>query len=166
MLTVGHVPSSYRHRVKRAEPHGCLVSELGELKCYHIDRTDQPISDAVASEARAFLGELSREAGFGGDLGFSILHRCGAEFHFLLITVWRDANEGWEAVYYRDETTRRLTLFEPAYPPLTVPLRPTFCVWELGVVAHEARAWTRFLASPRLEADQTRWRDDLFSGDV
>jgi hypothetical protein len=45
-------------------------------------------------------------------------------------------------------------------------LRPTFCVWELGVVAHEAAAWSRYLASPRADTDFARWRDDLFAGAV
>jgi hypothetical protein len=45
-------------------------------------------------------------------------------------------------------------------------VRPTFCVWELGVVSHEARAWARFLASPRREEDLGWWREDWFSGEV
>ena len=51
-------------------------------------------------------------------------------------------------------------------PALSCPLRPTFCVWELGVVAHEAKAWSRFLTSPRSEEDEAIWRNDVLSADV
>ena len=81
------------------------------------------------------------------------------------MTVWRGANEAWEAVWYRDGTMADFARFAPAYPGEAM-LRPTFCVWELGVVAHESAAWSRYLASPRADADLARWRDDLFAGTV
>ena len=43
--------------------------------------------------------------------------------------------------------------------------RPTFCVWELAIVAHEALAWSRFLASDRDEAALSRWREDMLDAE-
>jgi hypothetical protein len=54
--------------------------------------------------------------------------------------------------------------FDSAYP-VGGP-RPTFCVWELGIVAAEAAAWARFLASPRAAADDAAWLGDRFNGAV
>ena len=166
MVTLPHVPASYRHYVKCAEPRGSLATATSELKYYHVAPADHPVEDAVASEARAFLEGDSHAIGLDSDRGFVVLHRCGLDFYFLLVTVWRGANEGWEAVYYRDGSMDHFAIFEPAYPHLNAPLRPTFCVWELGVVAHEAQAWSRFLASPRLEVDESRWRNDVLRGEV
>lgn len=166
MFKPPHVPSSYQHYAKRAEPRGSVATAASELKFYHIARADQPVPDTISSNADAFIVGASGAAGIDGDRGFVLLHRCGLDFYFLLVTVWRGANEAWEAVYYRDGTTDRFVVFEPAYPPVGAPLRPTFCVWELGVVAHEAKAWSRFLTSPRSEADEAIWRNDVLSSDV
>ncbi|MGH7936717.1 MAG: hypothetical protein ACREF8_06885, partial [Chthoniobacterales bacterium] len=35
-------------------------------------------------------------------LGFVILHRCGSDFYFLIVSTWRGNNEVWEAVFYKD----------------------------------------------------------------
>lgn len=58
--------------------------------------------------------------------------------------------------------------FRPAYPAAAgvAPLRPTFCVWELAIVAHEALAWGRLLASDRGDADLARWQADMLGGAV
>jgi hypothetical protein len=161
------IPADYQHYEKRAVPCGTVGAAGSELKLYHLEKPGEPVPDAIAASARAFL---AREGGAdggeaGADCGFVILHRCGADFYFLLMTVWRGANEAWEAVWYRDSGMADFARFEPAYPRAAM-LRPTFCVWELGVVAHESGAWSRFLASPRAEADLARWRGDLFAGTV
>jgi hypothetical protein len=156
------VPPDYRHYEKSAVPRGRIGAAGSELKLYHLEKPGEPVPDAIAGSARAFL---ARGGEAGVDCGFVILHRCGADFYFLLMTIWRGANEAWEAVWYRDGTMADFARFAPAYPRAAM-LRPTFCVWELGVVAHESAAWSRYLASPRAEADLARWRDDLFAGTV
>ncbi|MEA3014153.1 MAG: hypothetical protein QOD42_2698 [Sphingomonadales bacterium] len=165
------VPPDYRHYAKQAVPCGMAGAAGSALKLYHLEKAGEPVPDAIAASARAFLARegLAAAGPAGGEAseacGFVILHRCGADFYFLLMTVWRGANEAWEAVWYRDGTMADFARFAPAYPDEAM-LRPTFCVWELGVVAHEAAAWSRYLASPRADADLARWRDDLVAGTV
>jgi len=79
-------------------------------------------------------------------------------------TIGRGSNELWEAVYYRDAGMAGFAVFDPAYP--AAGPRPTFCVWELGIVAAEAQAWARFLGSPRTTEDDRLWRDRYFQGVV
>jgi len=165
MPQLAHVGAAYAHYPKQAVPRGTIAAPGAALKLYHIERPGEPVPEAVARSARDFL-ESADSAGLGDDHGFAILHRCGADFHFLLIGVWRGSNELWEAVWYCDGAMQAFAPFDPAYPGTAGLARPTFCVWELGVVAHEAAAWTRFLASPRGEADLARWRDDWLSGPV
>lgn len=164
------VPPDYRHYEKQAVPRQGLRAAASDLKLYHVEKAGEPVPDAIAGAARAFLAREGPAAGLAGgdggvDCGFVILHRCGADFYFLLMTVWRGANEAWEAVWYRDSGMADFARFAPAYPRAAM-LRPTFCVWELGVVAHEAAAWSRYLASPRADADLARWREDVFAGPV
>lgn len=169
MPAPSHVTPDYRHYEKRAVPFGVLEGGGGGLKLYHLEKPGEPVPEAIAASARAFLArEGLVAAGLAGDdrdvdCGFVILHRCGADFYFLLMTVWRGVNEAWEAVWYRDGGMADFARFDPAYPDAAL-LRPTFCVWELGIVAHEAAAWSRYLASPRAETDLARWRDDFLAG--
>jgi len=164
--TLAGISPEYRHVTKSIEPGQAL--ELGSyatLKWYEIASPDAAVPTEIAELARQCLtdevmgGAIELEG-----LGFVILHRCGADFHFLLVTLWRGNNEAWEAVWYHQGEMAEFAPFDPAYPPEAGVPRPTFCVWELGVVAHEAAAWSRFLASPRGEGDLARWRADLFAG--
>ncbi len=160
-----HVPAAYTHYNKQAVPRGLVEAAGATFKYYHVERPGEPVPAAVDALARAALtGEPA--FAFAGDLGFCLLHRCGADFYFLLPTVWRGANEAWEAVWYLQGDMPAFAPFAPAYPPAAGPPRPAFCVWELGVVAHEAAAWSRFLASARGAAELRRWLDDWFEGTV
>jgi len=162
-----HVSPAYAQYPKQAEPRGLLRLGASELKFYHLEKPGEPIPEEIAASARFCLaGEGAAAAGLDGDCGFAILHRCGADFYFLLVGAWRGTNEIWEAVFYRDARMDAFAAFDPAYPDAPGALRPTFCVWELGIVAHESAAWTRFLASPREAADLTSWREDFISGAV
>ncbi|HKR25448.1 MAG TPA: hypothetical protein VJS15_09330 [Allosphingosinicella sp.] len=165
MTGLAHVSPSYVHYRKRAVPREALEVGASMLKLYHLEKPGEPVPDAVAAAARAALvGGVA--AGLDGDRGFAIVHRCGADFHFLLTGAWRGSNELWEAVWYRDGGMAGFAPFDAAYPPHPGPVRPTFCVWELGIVAHESDAWARFLASPRGAEDLERWRSDWREGEV
>jgi hypothetical protein len=167
MPALAHVAAAYAQYPKRAVPRGTLGAAAAELKFYHVEKAGEPVPAEIADSARAFLAsESGAAAGLDGDCGFAILHRCGADFYFLLIGVWRGSNEIWEAVWYRDGGMEEFAPFGPAYPIRAGGLRPTFCVWEMGVVAHESAAWTRFLASARGAADLERWRADMLAGEV
>jgi len=167
MPELAHVGPDYVHYSKQALPMGLLGLPEGPLKIYHVEKPGEPVPEAVSASARALLArEAGGPIGMDRDHGFVILHRCGADFHFLLVTVWRGSNEAWEAVWYHHGDMPDFAPFDPACPPRAGMLRPTFCVWELGVVAHEARAWSRFLASERGEEDLANWCQNWFSGEV
>lgn len=130
------------------------------LKWYDIARQVDGIPDNIAALARTFLARTSPE--LGGDLGFVILHRCGVEFYFLLAQTWRNENELWESVYAKQSAADAdFALF-----PQSSPHRGTFCVWELGAVAHERLAWRRYLLSARDEAAKRAYLADAYEGAV
>lgn len=167
-MRLNGVPDCYRHYPKQAVPQAPVQTGSALLKVYHLEKSGEPVPPPLAQVARNWLASWAPDALEAGDCGFVILHRCGADFHFLLPAIWRGANEAWEAVAFHHGDMSRFERFDPAYPVPgdATPVRPTFCVWELAIVAHEARAWSRFLASDRDEAAFAAWRDDLLDADV
>ncbi len=160
------VDSAYRHYPKQAEFRENIKADGAALKLYHLTAPDAPVPDDVAALCAGWFEREAATTVSPGDCGFVILHRCGADFYFLLVSVWRGSNELWEAVWYRHGDMAAFAPFDSAYPLEKGVPRPTFCVWELGIVAHESIAWSRYLASPRDTAARSRWLEDVFEGAV
>lgn len=154
----------YRHRSKTAVPHGTQIVGRAVLKLYDLYEAAHPISAETRSKALIALQDFAPNLAL--DIaGFAILHQCSANFAFLLISTWRGNNELWQSVHYIDSPRIAFAPFDPAYPA-PPNLRPTFCVWELGIAAHEAQAWQRYLRSGRTAADLDIWLIDCLSGPV
>jgi hypothetical protein len=157
----GHVRSDYEHCAKVARPGPLLVVDDTTLKWYEIAPAAAPVPAGVRELAYDAVcrGYRSGELDLDGDLGFVILHRCGQSFYFLLVSTWRNDNELWETVWAKDGGA-----FEPW--PTDGTHRPTFCVWELGAVCHEQRAWSGYLRSERDAAARKEYLLDSYDGEV
>jgi len=151
------IDAGYRHAPKRVTPGEPLERSGTALKWYAVHPDDLPVPEEVTRLARALLATAPLEA---SGLGFVILHRCGKDFYFLIVCTWRNSNEIWETVFYKDGDA--MPGFEPF--PRDGAHKPAFCVWELVPVWHEQQAWVRFLTSPRDEAAAEAWLGDLYSG--
>ncbi len=151
------VERGYTHRPKRLSAGEPLV--LGEtvLKWYRLSAEDSEILSDIAALGRSRLESGPIEA---RGMGFAVLHRCGRDFYFLLVSTWRNTNEVWESVYFKDGDG--MSSFEPF--ARDAEHKPTFCVWELVAVMHEQRAWERFLRSPRDAAAAREWLADTYEG--
>jgi hypothetical protein len=156
LATDSGVDAGYRHAPKRVTPGEPLEAGSALLKWYELHRDDAPVPIAVTRLARTRLtsGPLAANG-----LGFVILHRCGDSFYFLIVCTWRNSNEVWQTVFYKDASMAEFALF-----PREGEHKPTLCVWELVPVWHEQRAWERFLLSPRSEAAARTWLADRFAG--
>lgn len=168
-MILNGVPSAYVHYAKQAVSRAPLEIGSATLKFYHLERPGEPVPPNSSAAARTWLAAGTGTQFEAGDCGFVILHRCGADFHFLLPAIWRGANEAWEAVAYHHGDMAGFARFDPAYPAPAAdaaPPRPTFCVWELAIVAHEALAWSHFLRSDRNETALAEWRADMLEGEV
>jgi hypothetical protein len=162
-MAAQHVQSDYRHQSKQAVAHPAVTLRGALLKYYEIALAHAPVPAEIGALALRFL---SREAErqdwpLDGDIGFVMLHRCGADFYFLIVCTWRGNNEIWETVYAKpDAATLDFALFPQGAH------KGTFCIWEASVVTHEVLAWTRYLKSPRGPADLDAYLADKVEGDV
>lgn len=158
------VRPDYEHVPKVARTGQSLALGDTVLKWCEIAPEDAPVPPVIADLARLGLVDAARlgELRLGGSLGFVILHRCGESFYFLLVCTWQNENELWETVWAKDGDD------DPEFHPwpLEGSHRPTFCVWELGTVAYEREAWSRFLRSPRDRDARLEYLRDVREGPV
>lgn len=160
MLNIIAVDGAYKHVEKVSSPGLLLTAGTSRLKWYDVARSDTPVPRAVHDMARHYL---STELKFDRDIGFVVLHRCGAgnDFYFMAVCSWRNSNELWESVYYKDATMQDFAPMKQDGPH-----RGTYCVWQLGPVIHEQRAWVRFLKSARTDGDLRDYLSSTFEGSV
>jgi hypothetical protein len=158
------VDASYEHRPKAARAGQSVALGNTLLKWYEIAPQDDPVPPSISDLARLGLADAARlgELRLGGELGFVILHRCGEAFYFLLVSTWQNDNELWETVWAKDGPD------DPGFHPwpLEGTHRPTYCVWELGVVAYERIAWSRYLRSARDRDGRLEYMRDTYEGVV
>lgn len=158
------VRPDYDHAAKVAAAGPSIALGDSVLKWYEVAPQEAPVPPAVSDLARLALADAARfgELRLGGALGFVILHRCGEAFYFLLVCTWQNDNELWESVWAKAGED------DPEFHPWPVDgsHRPTFCVWELGAVAHERLAWSRFLRSPRDRDARLDYLRDVLDGPV
>ncbi|PWK76027.1 hypothetical protein [Aminobacter sp. AP02] len=151
----------YTHYPKSVTPGLPVPAGGGLLKWYDIAEAETPVTRETCALAQRFLAAetATGRLNLNGELGFVILHRCGGDFHFLLVSSWRNANEMWETVYAKTADAPDFSLFA-----LPGPHRATFCVWELAAVNHERQAFSRYLYSARDDAAKREYLADMYEG--
>lgn len=151
------VADNYGHGEKEVTPGAPMETSGAVLKWYAVAPKDASVPEEIDRLARAYLANTDVEA---RGLGFVILHRCGNDFYFLIVSTWRGNNELWETVFYKNgDAMRDFDLW-----PRDGMHKPTFCVWELAAVWHETKSWERFLLSKRDENAARIWLSDVYSG--
>ena len=144
-------------------------AELGlpglRLKWYELRPEEYVVSDALERQSRERIRAdvLERRIDFGSTMGFVILHVAGATSNvgMLIVSTWRNCNEIWETVYLKDLLKNgRYERYERSGH------LPTYCVWELGVVCHERKAFTKYLLSARDSDAASAYFADCYSGTV
>jgi len=158
---LGNIPADYRHSEKLISPGPDLALPGSYLKWYDVRLPEVEIPTELAAEGRQFLHDevAAGRLAIDGELGFVICHRCGESFYFLLVCTWRNQNEMWESVYAQDLAVGGGFAVVPQADHLEV-----ICVWELGAVIHEQRAWSRYLRSDRDEQAKRDYLADRYHG--
>lgn len=151
------VDPGYQHAPKRVTPGETLQPKDALLKWYAVHPDGGNVPEEITQLARQYFSNNAIEA---RGLGFVILHRCGKDFYFLIVCTWRNNNELWETVFYKNGDA--MADFAPFSRDSSH--KPTFCVWELVPVIHEKQVWESFLKSSRDEAAAQAWLRDCYSG--
>jgi hypothetical protein len=153
---IGVVPD-YRHVPKEVVPGDPVQTRSALLKWYDIHPFACPIPLAVNALARAAVdsGRLPIQG-----MGFVVLHRCDADFYFLIACSWRNENELWQTVWHKNGDSMDDFIVFPRDPAHL----PTYCVWELVPIWHEQQAWTRFLGSNRGLDRIIEWSEQRYRG--
>src|SRR5260370_897414 len=134
LAPIGNPAADYVHRDKFAEPGDPIRLPSAVLKWYDLAGPEAPVAPDVRSLARAFLERecMDKTPEIAGGLGFAVLHRCGGDFYFLLVSTWRNENELWESVYAKESAAQpevRTFTFAGSH-------RGTYGVWEPGIASH------------------------------
>jgi hypothetical protein len=153
------IAPGYAHASKWVSPAEPLEPKRAFLKWYGLHPEDRPIPENLSHLARSRILASPLEA---RGLGFVILHRCGSDFYFLIVCTWRESNELWQTVYYKNgDSMHEFEVFPRGGTHI-----PMLCVWELGPVWHEQGAWERYLRSARDDGAARAWMTDVMSGPV
>lgn len=157
---LGRVPETYRHEQRVAAPGQPLVLPNAVVKWSQVHRAGQPVPEALDSEARTVVAEAFAAGDWDPSYGmtFAILHRSTTHA-YLLVGVWRNHQELWQRMYWRDLAGGGFERTDTSGPDA-----PVGCVWELAVTCHERMAWHRFLFSDRSEAAKRVWLADVYTG--
>jgi hypothetical protein len=151
------IEASYQRGPKWVVPGPVIEPSGATLKWYALHPEQEPVPEEITHLARTRLTAAPLEA---RGLGFVVLHRCQQNFYFLIVCTWRNSNELWETVFYKDgNAMQRFETF-----PREAAHKPVFCVWELIPVWHEQQAWRRFLASARDVRAAQAWLHDVYAG--
>ena len=151
-MNTANYPSKY------ASPKGIFTLGKTRFKWYNLAEDPSVIAPQDIINAKARIENADENFQDKDDLGFVIMHRCG-ENYLLLVCTWRSENELWESVYY--DGSGKFEVWDRKNIHI-----PTYCVWEMGIVYHESRAWKKFLGTDRTEVHQQDYLNDLFEGEV
>lgn len=152
--------AEYKHEPRIVEPKGLIEDTSLILKMYAMVR-QVPVDKYVLRNAKKFLRESIRKNKIGDNpilsgLGFAILSD-----DMLNLAVWDS----------KHPIVLKNSLYEYAggfRTPNSLDIRHEgcFCIWELGIVAHERDAWKKYLASERTEQDKRAYLKNFFRGEL
>lgn len=143
---------------KFASPEGIFIVGKTRFKWYNLTEDLQNISQQDIINAKKCIENAEEKFQDIDDIGFVIMHRCGQNY-LLLVCTWRSENELWESVYY--DGSGHFEIWERKNIHI-----PTYCVWEMGIVYHESRAWKKFLGTDREDKNKQHYLEDVFEGEV
>ena len=107
------IDAGYIHGPKHVRPGDVLEPSGALLKRYAVHPQDRPVPQKITQLAHSYLMRNDLEArGFG----FVIFHRCGNDFYFLIVNTWRNNNEVWESVFYKNGDAKNAWGW-PAFSP-------------------------------------------------
>jgi hypothetical protein len=142
-------------------PLGLLHIDDWRVKLHGLSATSDTELDPAASLGahKAAAEALPRPGTDGGryGVGFVIAHRSTNAYSFVV---------GWWSYSCLLSTAAYSARFSEPSDIARSPSRQAGCVWELGVIDHERRAWTRTMLREGASADVEAYLGATLSGKV
>ena len=146
---------------RRVRPLGLLRIDDWRVKLHGLSATPGgELDDAAHEGARKAAEEALPRPGTGGGrygVGFVIAHRTPDAYSYVV---------GWWAYGCLLSTAAYSARFSEPAEIARSPARQAGCVWELAVVDHERRAWTRTMLNSKTEGDVEGYLRAVLSGKV
>jgi len=146
----------YFHEGRKVIPVGLVETSSLVLKMYNMVTELKPTNPV--ENARKFLkaeikkGKINPLTG----MGFAILSRNN-----LNIALWDD-----KCPILPKNNLYDYTSFPKEVKRLDLNKDGAFCIWELGIVAHEKDAWKKYLISGRTKRNKERYLNNFMEGDL
>ena len=141
---LGAVP----YHPRRVWPLGLLRIDDWRVKLHGLSAAPDGEPDPAAQEgARKAAVEALPRPGIGGGrygVGFVIAHRTPNDYSYVV---------GWWSYGCLLSTAAYSARFSDPADIARCPARQAGCVWELAVIDHERRAWTRTMLGTKSEGD-------------
>ena len=153
---LGGVPYTPR----RVRPLGLLQIDDWRVKVHGLSATPGELEDAAREGARKAAVEALPRPGIGGGrygVGFVIAHRSTNAYSYVV---------GWWSYGCLLSTAAYSARFSEPAEIARCPARQAGCVWELGVIDHERRAWTRTMLGSNADGDVEGYLEAVLSGKV
>lgn len=154
---LGAVP----YHPRRVRPLGLLRIDDWRVKLHELSAAPDFDPDPVAREAaqRAAAEALPRPGVGGGryGVGFVIAHRTPTNYSYVV---------GWWSYGCLLSTAAYSAPFSEPADITHSPSRQAGCVWELAVIDHERRAWTRTMLRARATGDVDAYLEAVLTGKV
>ena len=157
---VGNINHIFKNPVRRVKPIGFLTTPKLVLKQYDMYTEKSSSMSAINSMDRFLLNEIDNnklDPKLG--LGFVILSK-----DMLNVARWDNKYPivAFNNLYEFPEKERNN--MNPT--PLSVDNSGGYCVWELGIVNHERKAWMKYLNSKRTDKDKLKYLNDFLEGRI
>ena len=155
--SIGNLRENYKHQSRTVRSRGLVTTPSLFLKLYSMAKDAHPTNKTISDATRL----LEREVAEGKidpltGLGFAILSEG-------MLNVAR-----WDKEY-PIVVKNQIYGFEGSInsaKPLDIMDVGSFCIWELGIVAHEKEAWKRFLDSERGKNEKCGYLSDFIEGNL
>ena len=153
---LGGVP----YTARRVRPLGLLHIDDWRVKLHGLSATPGELEAAAKEGAHKAAVEALPRPGTGGGrygVGFVIAHRSTNAYSYVV---------GWWSYGCLLSTAAYSAHFSEPAAIARCPARQAGCVWELGVIDHERRAWTRTMLGSESDGDVEGYLKAVLSGKV
>jgi hypothetical protein len=146
---------------RRVRPLGLLQIEDWRVKLHGLSATPGgDLEEAAREGALKAAAEALPRPGVGGGrygVGFVIAHRSTNAYSYVV---------GWWSYGCLLSTAAYSARFSEPADIARCPARQAGCVWELAVIDHERRAWTRTMLGTKADGDVDGYLEAVLSGKV